>query len=654
MQKEVFVIVLILLSLSASATLTPDNIYLSSLLKIQTNMTSDFTITSSDDKMNIDYVKATVSFFPRQNHRQIIERMAITPPATVTQNYVEFLWNQPKQQKTNYKIDSTITTKNEFATVKQKIQYPIEIPQDIKKYLEPTKNIDSEHPDIVRKANELAQGHDDLFILVSTIALWVKNNINYSLSTMTAEVSQPASWVLKNKIGVCDELTSLFAAMLRSLGIPAKFVSGLAYSNSPQTPEDWGPHGWAEVYFPTIGWVPFDPTFGEFGWIDPAHIKMKESTDPVDPSTRYEWRGRNIDVKISQPTFKTNVINFGTKINPLITIKAKILKETVGFGSTNLVEATVENLKDYYVTTEIILARVPELEFLDELAKQIILRPKEKQKLFWRVSVKQDLNQKYLYTFPIVLYTIRNETFATEFSATSKEPRYTADDILPLITAQPQKPSAIIKLTCTPETTTVLQNMPLKILCTATNKQNKETTIDICISKNCKKLALMPALLQTATFDAKTTTIGIHDVLITATADDTQYSTRTRYTVADVPQIQITNLTFPQEITFEQKKRMKFTLTKESWAQPRNVLVSIQSQRQAQNVKFETIEGDIPFIFVIEGKQLNTGDNRIPITITYEDSFGNTYTTKSTANIALVNTTIMQKISIFLRKIRIF
>ena len=159
----------------------------------------------------------------------------------------------------------------------------------------------------------------------------------------------------------------------------------------------------------------------------------------------------------------------------------------------------------------------------------------------------------------------------------------------------------------------------------------------------------MPLQPQKITFDAKTTTTGIHDVFVTATADTTSLSTRTKYTVIDRPKIEINNLTFPKEVTFTQKKRMRFTLAKKSWAQPRNVLVSIQSARQTQNVRFDSVEGDVPFIFVVEGKQLNTGSNNIEITINYEDDFGNKYSTNGEGRTSLVNTTLPQKISIFFR-----
>ena len=82
--------------------------------------------------------------------------------------------------------------------------------------------------------------------------------------------------------------------MARSLGIPARFSSGISYSTSDLFPEPWQPHGWAEVYFPGVGWVSFDITFGEYGYIDVTHIKLRDGFDPTEPATKFEWLAEDV------------------------------------------------------------------------------------------------------------------------------------------------------------------------------------------------------------------------------------------------------------------------------------------------------------------------------------------------------------------------
>src|SRR3989338_2220208 len=108
-----------------------------------------------------------------------------------------------------------------------------------------------------------------MYVASFLLASWVKENVRYDLTTLTAEAVQTSSWVFQERRGVCDELTNLFIAMARSVGIPARFVTGTVYSGLLP---GWGNHGWAEVYFQGYGWVPFDVTYGQYGWIDPSHV----------------------------------------------------------------------------------------------------------------------------------------------------------------------------------------------------------------------------------------------------------------------------------------------------------------------------------------------------------------------------------------------
>jgi transglutaminase-like putative cysteine protease len=95
------------------------------------------------------------------------------------------------------------------------------------KYTSPSEKIDI-NDDIKKQAEKLAAGEDDLYVVVFKLADWVNSNIAYNLSSATSEATLPSSWVLANKYGVCDELSNLFISMCRSLGIPARFVSGIA------------------------------------------------------------------------------------------------------------------------------------------------------------------------------------------------------------------------------------------------------------------------------------------------------------------------------------------------------------------------------------------------------------------------------------------
>lgn len=78
------------------------------------------------------------------------------------------------------------------------------------------------------------------------------------------DVATPLSEVWKKRRGVCQDFAHLGIACLRSLGLPARYVSGYLRTRPPAgKPRLVGAdasHAWFSVYCPHNGWVDFDPT----------------------------------------------------------------------------------------------------------------------------------------------------------------------------------------------------------------------------------------------------------------------------------------------------------------------------------------------------------------------------------------------------------
>jgi hypothetical protein len=67
--------------------------------------------------------------------------------------------------------------------------------------------------------------------------------------------------------GVCEHFVSAMVVMLRAVGIPARFVVGYGSGTYNAITGYYevhanDAHAWVEVYFPSVEWVPFDPTPG--------------------------------------------------------------------------------------------------------------------------------------------------------------------------------------------------------------------------------------------------------------------------------------------------------------------------------------------------------------------------------------------------------
>ena len=72
--------------------------------------------------------------------------------------------------------------------------------------------------------------------------------------------------MLETARGDCNDATTLFVALARSTGLPARTVGGLIYLNGR-----FYYHAWAEVYL--NDWIAVDPTFDQFP-ADAAHVPI--------------------------------------------------------------------------------------------------------------------------------------------------------------------------------------------------------------------------------------------------------------------------------------------------------------------------------------------------------------------------------------------
>lgn len=78
-------------------------------------------------------------------------------------------------------------------------------------------------------------------------------------------------FLFETQRGYCDNFSTSMVVMMRTLGIPSRWVKGYTEGEYKDTLEDGrrvyevtnnNAHSWVEVYFPGVGWLPFEPTQG--------------------------------------------------------------------------------------------------------------------------------------------------------------------------------------------------------------------------------------------------------------------------------------------------------------------------------------------------------------------------------------------------------
>ncbi|HRK30617.1 MAG TPA: transglutaminase family protein [Tepidisphaeraceae bacterium] len=112
--------------------------------------------------------------------------------------------------------------------------------------------------------------------------------------------------ILRHGSGVCQDFAHLMIGMARSVGIPARYVSGLVHPDADRFRGYTQTHAWVELLFPSAGWVGFDPTNNCI--VGPNFVKVAIGRDYRDvPPNKGVYRGNaqeDIDVKVLSKELK--------------------------------------------------------------------------------------------------------------------------------------------------------------------------------------------------------------------------------------------------------------------------------------------------------------------------------------------------------------
>ena len=123
-------------------------------------------------------------------------------------------------------------------------------------------------------------------LLLAINALMNKIFKEFSFDPEATHIGTPLLEVLERKRGVCQDFAHLMLACLRSLGLPARYVSGYLLTNPPEGQARLigadASHAWISAYCPTVGWVDFDPTNNVIPSIE--HITVSWGRDFSDVS----------------------------------------------------------------------------------------------------------------------------------------------------------------------------------------------------------------------------------------------------------------------------------------------------------------------------------------------------------------------------------
>ncbi|MBP6778958.1 MAG: transglutaminase family protein [Ottowia sp.] len=139
---------------------------------------------------------------------------------------------------------------------------------------------------------------------------------DFTYASRSTEINTPAAEALAQRRGVCQDFSHVMLACLRSLGLPARYVSGYLLTQPPPgQPRLVGSdasHAWVAVFLPDVaaqhgghGWYDLDPTNDRHGWGAPGEdfVRLAVGRDYADISPMrgviHGGAGHELDVGVT-------------------------------------------------------------------------------------------------------------------------------------------------------------------------------------------------------------------------------------------------------------------------------------------------------------------------------------------------------------------
>jgi transglutaminase-like putative cysteine protease len=139
-------------------------------------------------------------------------------------------------------------------------------------------------PQRVRElARKVVEGRDNQYDKAEAIESFLRTNYRYAPVVRPPPPGRdPVDWFLFDlKEDFCEYFASSMVMMLREVGVPARLVEGFTSGTFDPTMGKYvvkqvNAHAWVEVFFPTYGWIEFEPT--------PSETPFLRAEEPVDPN----------------------------------------------------------------------------------------------------------------------------------------------------------------------------------------------------------------------------------------------------------------------------------------------------------------------------------------------------------------------------------
>lgn len=191
----------------------------------------------------------------------------------------------PLHTRSQYTVYSSPTSLNAAEKKSAALIYPDSI---LQQYLQ----VPAVNEQVLELARQVTRPATSVAQAVAMVHTHLLTHYRYNLDVPSLQSPHPLEdFLLTRKTGYCEHYATAMVVMLRSVGIPARLVTGFLATEWNEfggyyTVRQRDAHAWVEVYFPQSGWITMDPTPPSPNAVGPT---WWQSANSAMDSIRLQW-----------------------------------------------------------------------------------------------------------------------------------------------------------------------------------------------------------------------------------------------------------------------------------------------------------------------------------------------------------------------------
>ena len=236
---------------------------------------------------------------PTRPEQEILAHEIVISPAAETSSYVDYFGNTTTFYSMTLRHERLTVTNRMTASTRPRV-VPAEALElsvaearqifssslpDVFDYLQPTVAVPTGGGSM-EWSRKFLRGNLPLGEAVAALNRAIFERFEYSPGS--TDLNTPLATVWKKKSGVCQDFAHIMLSILRTAGLPAKYVCGYIESNAPTSSGSPGKklvgavatHAWVELLVPGLEWVAIDPTNNQ--WCGEQHVAVSIGRDFAD------------------------------------------------------------------------------------------------------------------------------------------------------------------------------------------------------------------------------------------------------------------------------------------------------------------------------------------------------------------------------------